>query len=52
MPAIPSEIEGYAVQPLPLINADADPRGLVGRIKHYVPTEMDVDAGTVVLGLG
>jgi transposase len=51
MPDIPSEIEVYAVQHLPIIKAYADQLGLVGLINHYVPTEMDVDAGTVVLGL-
>ena len=51
MPDIPSEIEVHAVQHLPIIKAYADQLGLVGLINHYVPTEMDVDAGTVVLGL-
>src|ERR671915_114521 len=47
----PPEIEVYPVPHLPLIKADADQLGLVGLINHHVPTEMDVDAGTVVLGL-
>jgi transposase len=51
MPDIPSEIEVYPVQHLPIIKAYADQLGLVGLINHYVPTEMEVDAGTVVLGL-
>jgi transposase len=34
-----------------MIKAYADQVGLVGLINHYVPTEMDVDAGTIVLGL-
>src|SRR5918912_61916 len=51
MPDIPPEIEVYPVQPLPIIKAYADQLGLVGLINHYVPTEMDVDAGTIVLGL-
>jgi hypothetical protein len=51
MPDIPSEIEVYAVQPVPLSQADADHLGLVGRIKHAVPTAMDVAAGPVVRGL-
>jgi transposase len=51
MPGTPSEIEGYPVHHLPIIKAYADQLGLVGLINHYVPTEMDVDAGTVVLGL-
>ena len=51
MDGIPHEIEAYPVQHLPLIKAYADKLGLVGLINHLVPTEMDVDAGTVVLGL-
>jgi transposase len=51
MPDIPPAIEVYPVQHLPIIKAYADQLGLVGLINHYVPTEMDVDAGTVVLGL-
>src|SRR5262244_881103 len=51
MPSIPPEIEVYPVQHLPIIKAYADQLGLVSLINHYVPTEMDVDAGTVVLGL-
>src|SRR5512146_2145727 len=51
MPSIPLDIEGYPVHPLPIIKAYADQLGLVGLINHYVPTEMDVDAGTIVLGL-
>jgi Domain of unknown function (DUF4277) len=41
----------YPVPHLPIIHAYADQLGLVGLINHDVPTEMDVDAGTVVLGL-
>jgi hypothetical protein len=51
MSGIPPEIEGYPVQHLPLIKAYADQLGLVSLINHSVPTQMDVDAGTVVLGL-
>jgi transposase len=51
MPDIPPAIEGYPVHHLPIIKAYADQMGLVGLITHYVPTEMDLDAGTVVLGL-
>lgn len=51
MPGISPEIEVYSVQHLPILQADADPRGLVSRITHSVPTEMDVDAGTLGLGL-
>jgi transposase len=48
---LPSEIEVYPVQHLPILKAYADQLGLIGLINHDVPTEMDVDAGTVVLGL-
>jgi transposase len=51
MPGIASEIEVYPVHHLPIIKAYADQLGLVSLINHYVPTEMDVDAGTIVLGL-
>jgi transposase len=51
MPGIPPEIEVYPVQHLPIIKAYADQLGLVSLINHYVPTAMDVDAGTVVVGL-
>src|SRR5918911_3562388 len=51
MQSIASEIEVYPVQHLPIIKAYADKLGLVSLINHYVPTEMDVDAGTIVLGL-
>src|SRR6266540_5545185 len=51
MPGIAPEIEVYPIHHLPIINAYADQLGLVSLINHYVPTEMDVDAGTVVLGL-
>jgi transposase len=51
MPGIPPEIEVYPIHHLPIIKAYADQLGLVSFINHYVPTEMDVDAGTVVLGL-
>jgi transposase len=51
MPDLPPEIEVYPVQHLPILKAYADQLGLISLINHYVPTEMDVDAGTVVLGL-
>ena len=51
MHALLPEIEVYPVQHLPILKAYADQLGLIGLINHYVPTEMDVDAGTVVLGL-
>ena len=45
------EIEVYPVHHLPIIKAYADQLSLVSLVNHYVPTEMEVDAGTVVLGL-
>jgi transposase len=51
MPGIPAEIEVYPVHHLPILKAYADQLGLVSLINHYVPTEMNVDAGTIVLGL-
>ena len=51
MPGISPELAGYPVQHLPILKAYADPLGLVSLITPYVPTEMDVDAGTIVLGL-
>jgi transposase len=51
MPDLASKIEVYPVHHLPIIKAYADRLGLVGLINHYVPTEMDVDAGTIVRGL-
>jgi transposase len=51
MQSMSPEIEVYPVQHLPVIKAYADKLGLVGLINYFVPTEMDVDAGTVVLGL-
>jgi hypothetical protein len=44
-------IEVYPVHHLPIIKAYADQLGLVSLINHYVPTEMAMDAGMVVLGL-
>ena len=51
MQALPPAIEAYPVHHLPIIKAYADHLGLVSLINHYVPTEMAVDAGTVVLAL-
>ena len=44
-------IEAYQVQHLPLVKAYADKIGLVEVINQVVPTEMDVDPGTIVLGM-
>src|ERR671925_1241565 len=51
MQALPPAIEVYPVHHLPIIKAYADQLGLVSLIHHYVPTEMEVDAGTVVLAM-
>jgi transposase len=51
MPDLPPAIEVSPVHHLPIIKAYADQLGLVSLINHYVPTEMDVAAGTIVLGL-
>src|SRR5215831_9757379 len=51
MHGMPPGMEVYPVQHLPIVKAYADKLGLVGIINHFVPTEMEVDAGTIVLGL-
>src|SRR5262245_20178449 len=51
MQALPPAIEVFPVHHLPILKAYADQLGLVSLINHYVPTEMEVDAGTVVLAL-
>src|SRR5215475_8115156 len=51
MQALSPVIEVYPVHHLPIIKAYADQLGLVSLINHYVPTAMEVDAGTVVLAL-
>jgi transposase len=51
MQALSPAIEVYPVHHLPIIKAYADQLGLVSLINHYVPTEMEVDAGTVVLAM-
>ena len=44
-------IEAYQVQHLPIVKAYVDKIGLVAVINQLVPTEMEVDPGTIVLGL-
>jgi transposase len=51
MQALSPAIEVYPVHHLPILKAYADRLGLVSLINHYVPTEMGVDAGTVVLAM-
>jgi transposase len=51
MSAIPQEIEAYQVHHLPLVKAYADKIGLVEIVNQLVPTDMEVDPGTMVLGM-
>ena len=51
MQTLPPAIEVNPVHHLPILKAYADQLGLVSLINHYVPTAMEVDAGTVVLAL-
>jgi hypothetical protein len=51
MSAIPQDIEAYQVHHLPIVKAYADKIGLVEVINPLVVTEMDIDPGTIVLGL-
>jgi hypothetical protein len=44
-------IEAYQVQHLPIVKAYADKIGIVEVINQVVPTQMAIDAGTIVLGL-
>src|SRR5512145_1410564 len=44
-------IEAYQVQHLPIVKAYADKIGLVKAINEVVSTEMEVDPGTIVLGM-
>jgi hypothetical protein len=47
---MPDEIEVYQVHQLPLVQAYADQIGLVEMVNQLVPTEREVDPGTLVLG--
>src|SRR5262245_20492435 len=51
MQALAPAIEVYPVQHLPILKAYADQRGLVSLIHHSVPTEREVEAGTVGLAM-
>jgi transposase len=51
MQDIPLDIEAYPVHHLPIVKAYADHLGLVEMINQLVPTEMEVDPGTIVLGM-
>jgi transposase len=51
MSLIPSTIEAYQVQHLPIVKAYADKIGLVAMLHQLVPTEMAVAPGTIVLSM-
>ena len=51
MQALPPALEVYPVHHLPILKAYADQLGLVSLSNPYVPPEMEMDAGTVVLAL-
>ena len=51
MSLIPQEIEAYQVQHLPIVKAYADKIGLVETVNGLVPTDMEGDPGTIVLGM-
>jgi Domain of unknown function (DUF4277) len=51
MSLIAQEIEAYQVQHLPIVKAYADKMGLVELVNQLVSTEMEMDPGTVVLGM-
>ena len=51
MTDLPRDLEVYPVHHLPLVKAYADKIGLVEMINQVVPTDMEIDSGTVVLGL-
>jgi hypothetical protein len=44
-------IEAYHVQHLPIVKAYADQIGVVEAMNQWVPTEMAIDPGTIVLGM-
>jgi len=51
MQELSEEIEVYQVKHLPIVKAYADKIGIVEVINQIVSTEMDVDCGTIVLGM-
>ena len=51
MVEIPEGIEVYQVKHLPIVKGYADKIGIVEIINRLVPTEMEIDAGTMVLGM-
>ena len=45
------DIDGFTIQHLPIVTAYAQKIGLVEIINTLVPTQMEIDAGTVILGM-
>lgn len=45
------DIDGFTVQHLPIVTAYAQKIGVVEIINTLVPTQMEIDAGTVILGM-
>ncbi len=45
------DIDGFTVQHLPIVTAYAQKIGVVDIINTLVPTQMEIDAGTVILGM-
>jgi hypothetical protein len=45
------ELEAYEVHHWPIVRAYAERLGLVGLINRLVPSEMEIDPGTIVLGM-
>ena len=43
------EIDGFTVQHLPIISSYARKIGIIDVINTLVPTQMEIDAGTVIL---
>jgi hypothetical protein len=51
MSGIPQESAAYQVHHLPIVKAYADEIGLVEVVNQLMPTAMEGDPGTIVLGL-
>ncbi|WP_299983709.1 IS1634 family transposase [Desulfobacula sp.] len=45
------DIDGFTVQHLPIVTAYAQKIGVVEIINTLVPTQMEIDAGTIILGM-
>lgn len=51
MSGIPHELEGYPIHHRPIVHAEADKMGLVEGLNPLGPTELEVEPGTVGLGM-